>query len=33
MPFVVFVVDSSYHLLVEGRVAGLLLAACARKWG
>jgi hypothetical protein len=33
MPFVVFVVDSSYHVLVEGSVAGLLLAACYRKWG
>jgi cell shape-determining protein MreD len=33
MPFIVFVVDSSYHVFVEGSVAGLLLALCYRKFG
>jgi hypothetical protein len=33
MPFVVFVVDSSYHVFVEGSIAGLLLALCWHKYG
>lgn len=32
MPFVVFVVDSSYHVFVEGSVAGLLLAWSYQRW-
>ena len=33
IPFIVFVVDSGYHVFVEGSVAGLLLAAVYAKWG
>lgn len=32
MPFVVFLVDSSYHVLVESTIAGLILAGVARRW-
>ena len=32
MPFMVFVVDSGYHTLVEGSIAGIVLALVARKW-
>jgi hypothetical protein len=32
MPFMVFVVDSGYHVLVEGPIAGLVLGFVARKW-
>lgn len=32
MPFMVFVVDSGYHVLVEGSIAGLVLAFVSRKW-
>ena len=33
MPFVVFLVDSGYHVLVEGTIAGLILAAVWRRTG
>lgn len=32
MPFIVFVVDTGYHALVEGSIAGIVLALVARKW-
>ena len=32
MPFIVFVVDSSYHVLIEGTVAGLIVGLTYRKW-
>jgi hypothetical protein len=32
MPFMVFVVDSGYHVLIEGSIAGLVLALVSRKW-
>lgn len=32
MPFVVFVVDSGYHVFVEGSIAGLILGLVAKKW-
>ena len=32
MPFVVFVVDSGYHVLVEGSMAGLVLAFVSKQW-
>ena len=30
MPFVVFLVDSGYHVFIEGTIAGLILAAVYR---
>ena len=32
MAFVVFVVDSGYHVFVEGSIAGLVLAFVSRRW-
>ena len=32
IPFVVFVVDSSYHVFIEGSIAGFVLAFIARRW-
>jgi cell shape-determining protein MreD len=32
MPFMVFVVDSSYHVFIEGSIAGLVLALVSKKW-
>jgi hypothetical protein len=32
MPFIVFVVDSGYHVFVEGSIAGLVLAFVSKKW-
>ncbi|OFW29492.1 MAG: hypothetical protein A3H97_01015 [Acidobacteria bacterium RIFCSPLOWO2_02_FULL_65_29] len=32
MPFMVFVVDSGYHVFVEGTIAGLILGFVATKW-
>lgn len=32
MPFIVFVVDSGYHVLIEGSIAGLILALVSKKW-
>jgi cell shape-determining protein MreD len=32
MPFIVFVVDSSYHVFVEGSIAGLILALVMKKY-
>lgn len=32
MPFVVFVVDSGYHVFVEGSMAGLVLAFVSKQW-
>jgi hypothetical protein len=32
MPFAVFLVDSGYHVLVEGTIAGVVLALVARRW-
>ena len=32
MPFMVFVVDSGYHVLIEGTMAGVVLAVVARRW-
>ena len=32
MPFVVFVVDSGYHVFVEGTIAGLVLAFVSKRW-
>lgn len=32
MPFVVFLVDSGYHVLVESSIAGLILAFIAKRW-
>jgi hypothetical protein len=32
MPFAVFVVDSGYHVLVEGTIAGVVLGLVARRW-
>lgn len=32
MPFMVFVVDSGYHVLIEGSIAGLVLAFVSKKW-
>ena len=32
MPFIVFVVDSSYHVFIEGSIAGLILAMVSKKW-
>ena len=31
MPFIVFVVDSGYHVFVEGSIAGLVLAFVSKK--
>ena len=33
MPFNVFLVDSGYHVFVEGTIAGLVLAFVWKKWG
>ena len=32
MPFAVFLVDSGYHVFIEGSIAGLILGVVARKW-
>jgi cell shape-determining protein MreD len=32
IPFIVFVVDSGYHVLVEGSIAGLILYFVSKKW-
>jgi hypothetical protein len=32
MPFIVFVVDSGYHVFIEGCIAGLVLALVSKKW-
>jgi hypothetical protein len=32
MPFIVFVVDSGYHVLVEGSIAGVILHVVSRRW-
>lgn len=32
MPFIVFVVDSGYHVFVEGSIAGAILGLVARRW-
>lgn len=32
MPFMVFVVDSGYHVFVEGTLAGVILAVVAKRW-
>jgi hypothetical protein len=32
MPFIVFVIDSGYHVLIEGTIAGLVLALVSKKW-
>jgi hypothetical protein len=32
MPIAVFFVDSGYHVLVEGSIAGLILAFVSKKW-
>jgi hypothetical protein len=32
MPFIVFVVDSGYHVFVEGSIAGLVLAFVSKRW-
>ena len=32
MPFIVFVVDSSYHIFVEGSIAGLVLFLVSKRW-
>ena len=32
MPFAVFLVDSGYHVLIEGSIAGLVLALVSKKW-
>ena len=32
MPFSVFLVDSGYHVFVEGTIAGTILGLVARKW-
>ena len=32
MPFIVFIVDSGYHVFIEGSIAGLVLAFVSKKW-
>lgn len=32
MPIAVFFVDSGYHVLIEGSIAGLILAFVSKKW-
>jgi cell shape-determining protein MreD len=32
IPFIVFIVDSGYHVFVEGSVAGLVLYYVSKKW-
>jgi hypothetical protein len=32
MPFSVFLVDSGYHVLIEGTIAGVVLGLVARRW-
>ncbi len=32
LPFAVFAVDTAYHVLVEGPLAGLVLAVAYRRW-
>jgi hypothetical protein len=32
MPFAVFLVDSGYHVFIEGTIAGVILGVVASKW-